>query len=109
MNLTQGLMRLWLTKRLLTFALLIVIFSAARLSLAAQEAKLSPEKQAQIESAISRFMATTHASGVSAALVENGQYEWAAGFGMADLENNVPAGKQTLYRLASISKSLTAT
>lgn len=43
------------------------------------------------------------------AVVENGEYEWSAGFGMADLENFVPATSRTLYRLASISKSITAT
>jgi CubicO group peptidase (beta-lactamase class C family) len=42
-------------------------------------------------------------------VVENGQYEWGTGFGLADLENNVPASEHTLFRLASISKSLTAT
>jgi serine beta-lactamase-like protein LACTB, mitochondrial len=47
--------------------------------------------------------------GVSVALVENGDYEWAQGFGFADLENNAPANGHTLYRLGSISKSLTAT
>jgi serine beta-lactamase-like protein LACTB, mitochondrial len=41
-------------------------------------------------------------------VVENGQYEWAAGFGYADLENNAPASEHTLYRLGSISKPLTA-
>jgi CubicO group peptidase (beta-lactamase class C family) len=54
-------------------------------------------------------MASTHAPGLSVALVENGEYEWSQGFGFADLENNVPASEHTLYRLASISKSLTAT
>ena len=41
--------------------------------------------------------------------MENGEYEWGSGFGFADLENNVPASEHTLFRLASISKSLTAT
>lgn len=77
--------------------------------LPAQEAKLSAEKQGQIEAAVSRFMSTTHTPGISVAVVENGEYEWAQGFGFADLENNVPASEHTLYRLASISKSLTAT
>jgi len=53
-------------------------------------------------------MASTHVPGVSVAVVENGEYEWASGFGLADVENNTPASEHTLYRLASISKSLTA-
>jgi len=75
----------------------------------AQENKLSPEKRTQIENAVSKFMASTHVSGVSVAVVENGEYEWGSGFGLADVENNAPASEHTLFRLASISKSLTAT
>ncbi len=74
----------------------------------AQESKLSPEKRTQIEAAVSKFMASTHVPGVSVAVVENGAYEWADGFGFADFENNSPASEHTLFRLASISKSLTA-
>ncbi len=73
------------------------------------QTKLSPEKLTQIESAVAKFMSSTHVPGLSVAVVENGEYEWAAGFGLADAENNTPASEHTLYRLASISKSLTAT
>ncbi|MCU1337844.1 MAG: hypothetical protein JWO19_3425 [Bryobacterales bacterium] len=75
----------------------------------AQTGKLSAEKQAKIESAISNFMAASKAPGISAGVVQDGEFVWSAGFGMADLENSVPATSQTLYRLGSISKSITAT
>lgn len=75
---------------------------------AAQESKLSSGKLAQIDAAVSKFMSTTHVPGLSVAVVENGGYEWAQGFGVADLENNVPSTEHTLFRLASISKSFTA-
>ena len=75
----------------------------------AQEHHLSDAKRAQIEAAVSKFMAETHVPGVSVAVVENGALEWAQGFGYADLENNVPASEFTLFRLGSISKPLTAT
>src|SRR5579859_7882381 len=74
----------------------------------AQDHQLSPEKRTQIEAAVSKFMADAHVPGVSVAVVENGEYDWAAGFGFADLENNAPASEHTLYRLGSISKPLTA-
>ena len=74
----------------------------------AQDQKLSAEKRARIEAAVAKFMAETHVPGVSVAVVENGEYEWGAGFGFADLENNSPATEHTLFRLGSISKSLTA-
>jgi serine beta-lactamase-like protein LACTB len=69
----------------------------------------SNEKQAKIESAISAFMATNKVPGVSVAVVQGGVFAWSKGFGLADLENSVPATSQTLYRLGSISKPITAT
>jgi CubicO group peptidase (beta-lactamase class C family) len=75
----------------------------------AQNGKLSSGKLAKIDAAVNKFMASTHVPGVSVAVVENGEYEWGQGFGFADLENNVPTSEHTLFRLASISKSLTAT
>jgi CubicO group peptidase (beta-lactamase class C family) len=75
----------------------------------AQSGQLTTEKRAQMETTISRFMAANSIPGVSVAIVENGAQEWSAGFGTADLETFVPATTHTLYRLASISKSITAT
>jgi serine beta-lactamase-like protein LACTB, mitochondrial len=74
----------------------------------AQQRELAPAKKAQIEAAAATFMASTHAPGIAVAVVENGEYEWAEGFGLADVENNSPASEHTLFRLGSISKSLTA-
>jgi CubicO group peptidase (beta-lactamase class C family) len=88
-------------------AVVIVVTAASVIS--AQDAKLSSERHAQIESAIAKFMSANSVPGVSVAVVENGEYEWSQGYGMADLENFVPATSRTLYRLASVSKPLTAT
>ena len=89
--------------------ILLALCSAALALGAAQDSKLSSSKRKQINDAVSKFMASTHVPGLSIAVVEDGEYEWADGFGFADLENNVPASEHTLFRLASISKSLTAT
>lgn len=92
---------------------LLIILTLAASTVAplasAQQASLAPEKRSQIEAAVSKFMSTTHVPGLSIAVVENGESEWSSGFGFADLENNVPASEHTLFRLGSISKSLTAT
>jgi serine beta-lactamase-like protein LACTB, mitochondrial len=87
----------------LAVALFIVRYSWAK------DPPIAPQKRTEIESAVSKFMASTHVPGLSIAVVENGNVEWTTGFGFADLENNVPATEHTLFRLASISKSLTAT
>ena len=98
-NATRGLFVTWLVGILIVFVACDAV---------AEDAKFSPEKRAQIEAAVSKFMAAKHIPGVSVAVVENGQFVWSSGFGMADLENFVPATSSTLYRLASISKPLTA-
>ena len=89
---------------------LLLLASLTAVGCASGEAtRLSPDKQAQIESAVSKFMATSNAPGVSVAVVQDGEFVWSGGFGMADLENSVPATADTLYRLGSISKPITAT
>jgi serine beta-lactamase-like protein LACTB len=75
----------------------------------AQQPDLSAQKRALISQAVSDFQAATNVPGLSIAVVLDGQPAWSVGFGMADLENSVPATPATLFRLASVSKPLTAT
>lgn len=97
-------------RQLRAHRLFFLCFVAAILtSVAAAQQGLPAEKRTQIEASVSKFMSMTHVPGVSVAVVENAELEWAGGFGFADLENHVPATEFTLYRLASISKSLSAT
>lgn len=49
------------------------------------------------------------APGISVAIVRGDRLVWSRGFGQADLENSVPAQADTVYRIASISKSIAAT
>jgi len=63
----------------------------------------------RIEAVIGDFMATHRVPGLSVALVIDGQPAWSRGFGMADVENAVPATAATAYRSASIGKTMTAT
>ncbi len=46
---------------------------------------------------------------VTVAVVRQGKVEYAKGYGLADLENEVPATPETVYRLGSITKQFTAT
>src|SRR5271170_5227563 len=86
-------------------ALFLLLFLTANL----HAQTLSKEKQSQISQAVSDFMAAASVPGLSVAIVLNGQPAWSSGFGMADLENFVPATSATLFRLASVSKPITAT
>lgn len=75
----------------------------------AQAQRLSPEKTKQIEALISAEMAKQKIPGLSVAVVKGKQVSWSNGFGLADVENKVPANAATVYRLGSISKPITAT
>ncbi len=46
--------------------------------------------------------------GLSAALVADGKLAWLGAFGMADVENDVPATPQTVYRIGPITRMFTA-
>jgi CubicO group peptidase (beta-lactamase class C family) len=54
-----------------------------------------------------RMMAAQKMTGLSVA-VSYGDFHWEGGFGFADLENNVPATADTSYRMASVTKPMTA-
>lgn len=45
---------------------------------------------------------------ISAGIIHNGEIVWLGAQGFADLENNVPATDKSVYRMASISKVITA-
>jgi CubicO group peptidase (beta-lactamase class C family) len=69
---------------------------------------VSPAKVEKIEGAIRAWMTQTRAPALSVAIVTDNGMRWAKGFGLADVENSVPAKADTAYRLASIAKSITA-
>ncbi len=89
--------------------LLLVAFLLSTVAAAQQPPALSPAAIQKINQATSDFMAASSVPGLSVAIVLDGHPAWSAGFGMADLENFVPATPATLFRLASVSKPITAT
>ena len=91
--------------RIAILCLLVLVLAAGA---AAQQKSLSPEKRAEIEKAVSRFMSANSVPGIGAAVVLDGEPVWSAGFGMSDLEDYAPATSSTLFRLGSISKPITA-
>lgn len=95
--------------------LIFVLSLTAGANLSAQATRqgassgVSAEKREKIEAAAQKFLSSTSAPGISVAVVLDGKTAWVQGFGKADLENTAPATPETLYRLASVSKTITAT
>jgi CubicO group peptidase (beta-lactamase class C family) len=71
-------------------------------------AGLAPAAVRAVEAAISATMSAEHIPGLSVAVVTHGEVQWSSGYGQSDVENAVPASAETVYRLASVSKPITA-
>lgn len=98
-----------ISSRLCAVARQVAIFCALlALTASLAVAQLAPAKVASARSIVSRFMAEQSVPGLAVAVVVDGKLAWAEGFGFADLENFVPASPDTLFRLASVSKPITA-
>lgn len=94
-------------KACLSISLLLLLLIPAHLS-AQNKSTLSPDKVINIEALIRASMSESNVPGLSVAVVSGNQLRYANGFGMADLENSVPAKPGTVYRLGSLSKTITA-
>jgi len=98
-------------------AILTVAIAAAAANAGAQApASPSPSappalpagRQQALESALTAAMHRHGIPGLSAAVATDGTVRFSSGYGMADVENSVPALPSTVYRLASVAKPITA-
>ena len=87
---------------------LSIILSAVVSATAQNHSSVSAEQKNQIEAAISAAMSKQNIPGFSVTIVVNNQIAWSQGYGLADAENSVPATPKTVYRIASVSKPITA-
>jgi CubicO group peptidase (beta-lactamase class C family) len=62
----------------------------------------------RVRAAIEKYMAAKNVTGASVAIAQDGKLHFAQGFGYADLENDAPYQAETVNRLASVSKTITA-
>ena len=63
---------------------------------------------AEIDRTVAAFLTKVQAPGLSLAVGVDGALRFEKGYGFADLEHLVPATASTVYRLASVSKPITA-
>jgi CubicO group peptidase (beta-lactamase class C family) len=96
-------------RSVLLFAALGLVTAAIVPAARTQTPKLPEEVIEQLETEANNFLADSKAPGVSVAIVEDGQPVWSKGFGSADVAAHRRVTPDTLFRLASVSKPLTAT
>jgi len=94
---------------MLTIFAAAIALSVCQPVLAADDHALSAKQVRDIRTLVSDFMASEHAPGSTFAIGLSGKIVWTEGFGFADVENHVRATPDTIYRTASIGKSMTAT
>ena len=92
--------------RISSFLLLVAFIVPFPISV--QQA-LPPGIDGQVDRLAAEEMASLHEPSLAISIVNDGQLIFAKGYGVSDVENNVPATADTVYRIASLSKSLTAT
>jgi CubicO group peptidase (beta-lactamase class C family)/predicted negative regulator of RcsB-dependent stress response len=99
-------------KPISAFCLIFLFLWALPHLFALQEESLGHSPYAEVIHAIHHFvneqMAFDKTPGLSAGFLKD-DFTWIQGFGYADLENMVPAKPQSSYRMASITKTFTAT
>ena len=104
--------------RFTTGAIVLCLASAAAIA-SAQESTRSPEPvkagattgstTVSIDDYVQSRMHKRNIPGVSVAVVQDGKVVLAKGFGVANVELSVPATENTVYQLASVTKTFTAT
>ncbi len=87
---------------------LVCIFVALAAGSSLLRAQLPAARQLEIEKLVAQEMSRQNLPGLSIAVGVGGELVWSAGYGLADLENFVPAKALTMYRLASVAKPITA-
>ncbi|MDH7513290.1 MAG: serine hydrolase [Clostridiales bacterium] len=96
-------------RRGLVLFFIFAITGVALFSATAQEDRLSRFATAikAFEAFVSEQMFLDRMPGLSVGFIKD-DFTWARGFGYADLENKVPAKAESSYRLASVTKTVTA-
>ena len=69
---------------------------------------IQPASASRIDEIIAKAIAAQNISAISVAVAINGQIQYQKAFGKADLENDIAATPETLFRTASIAKPMTA-
>ena len=91
--------------RLVVLALSLLVGAAAAANPAATPPGAEPMLDATVEAALERF----HLAGIAVGVIEDGKIAYARGFGETVVGSGDPVTTDTLFKIASNSKAMTAT
>jgi CubicO group peptidase (beta-lactamase class C family) len=83
----------------------LFLFAALAALSGAQEHQ---DRTARVRAAVEAYLAEKKVTGASVAIAKDGKIVFEQGFGLADVEHDVPYRAETVTRLASVSKTITA-
>ncbi|HEX6728573.1 MAG TPA: serine hydrolase domain-containing protein, partial [Pyrinomonadaceae bacterium] len=86
----------------------VLVFSSLSVPVNSQQ-KNSPIDFSEVRKLIQTQMAERKIPSISVAVAHHGKIIWEEAFGFADKENGIPANEQTMYYVASVTKTFTAT
>ncbi len=87
---------------------LILAVSAQGAPLHAQRARSATSSRDTVDRFVAAEMARKHVPGVSLAVVRGGRVIKAEGYGVADLEHEIPVSPQTVFKIGSVRKQFLA-
>ena len=85
-----------------------MLATSTRLPGEPQERVASPIDDVQLEERIGEILNRRPAVGLAVGVVRNGRLEFFHGHGLADIASNTPITEDTVFRIASITKTFTA-
>lgn len=88
-----------------TYAAALLLCALATPAVRAQDTRALTQ---YVDSVASAAVAEHRVAGVSVAVAKNGRTILAKGYGFADLENDVPATAETVFRIGSVTKQFTS-
>jgi len=100
-------------RRSVAVALTLVLAAASSFAQALREARpealgFAPERLARIASTVNRYVDEGRIAGAVTLVVRRGQAVQFEAFGRSDVERNAPMRRDTLFRIASMSKAVTS-
>jgi CubicO group peptidase (beta-lactamase class C family) len=75
---------------------------------AAQPDGPTPDQIAKVDALFAAELSKQNYASVTAAVISGGPTIWTKSYGLADIENNIPASADTVYNMGSIGKQFTA-